>query len=356
MKNYQRILAVTVLGMMIIPQVTFAAWWNPLSWGIFSFMFQNSEQTQMTTEVTTPTDVAASSTTEMSSTTSTSAVSTNTVISKPIPPKVSAPAPTKSPSVKVQAPQAVQPTGTLCNGTYWNACPTGQNLICPQTGDAYCQLPQQPIQKQVIVQPMISSVDSGVISGQNFSGVNAVYVVNTSNGTRTDLPFSYISDSTIEVHASVPVGQYNLYVANSAGGVSSPYQTEVAASQTTQQVQQSAPVVDNSACQTASKNLEKFQNSYAYGQNFGGAAEVASKLAQIFGNEYNTELPAYQIAAQAACGIPQPIPTACMTALQNFDAFQAQYPLNPAYTSGGVGMTFALRFPAQQSAIQYACQ
>ena len=35
--------------------------------------------------------------------------------------------------------QTPPPNTTLCNGTYWNACPSGESLICPQSGSAYCQ-------------------------------------------------------------------------------------------------------------------------------------------------------------------------------------------------------------------------
>jgi len=48
-----------------------------------------------------------------------------------------------SPLAQPQVKQPTQPTGTLCNGTYWNKCPAKQNLICPQTGDAYCEIPQK---------------------------------------------------------------------------------------------------------------------------------------------------------------------------------------------------------------------
>jgi len=35
------------------------------------------------------------------------------------------------------------PNSSLCNGTYWNQCPSGQNFICPGNGGkAYCQSPQ----------------------------------------------------------------------------------------------------------------------------------------------------------------------------------------------------------------------
>jgi hypothetical protein len=33
-----------------------------------------------------------------------------------------------------------QQAGTLCNGKYWSACPTGQTFYCPSVGDAQCIL------------------------------------------------------------------------------------------------------------------------------------------------------------------------------------------------------------------------
>lgn len=40
-------------------------------------------------------------------------------------------------------PTPPTPKGTLCNGTYWTACQNGRSFVCPASGDAYCQAPQQ---------------------------------------------------------------------------------------------------------------------------------------------------------------------------------------------------------------------
>ena len=32
--------------------------------------------------------------------------------------------------------------GALCNGNYWNACPVGDNFVCPSIGSAYCETPK----------------------------------------------------------------------------------------------------------------------------------------------------------------------------------------------------------------------
>ena|SRR3989344_3031987 len=37
------------------------------------------------------------------------------------------------------------PNTTFCNGTNWTQCPTGQDFVCPASGNAYCQIPQQQV-------------------------------------------------------------------------------------------------------------------------------------------------------------------------------------------------------------------
>jgi len=47
----------------------------------------------------------------------------------------------------------------LCNGTYWTQCPTGQDFVCPASGNAYCRLPQQQtnlLQQNPVVQETTS--------------------------------------------------------------------------------------------------------------------------------------------------------------------------------------------------------
>lgn len=38
MKHAQKVIAAIVIVMLVLPQITFAAWWNPSSWGLFSFI------------------------------------------------------------------------------------------------------------------------------------------------------------------------------------------------------------------------------------------------------------------------------------------------------------------------------
>ena len=54
MKNYQKIFVLMIAGILIIPQVTLAAWWNPFSWSIFSFSPRLDSHVQMTSTTTSP--------------------------------------------------------------------------------------------------------------------------------------------------------------------------------------------------------------------------------------------------------------------------------------------------------------
>jgi hypothetical protein len=65
-----------------------------------------------------------------------------------VPPACSVVAPQSQPQTPVAPQQPIvntqPPNTTLCNGTYYNnSCPSGENLVCPSSGSAYCQLSQQ---------------------------------------------------------------------------------------------------------------------------------------------------------------------------------------------------------------------
>ena len=145
MKHAQKVSTTIVFVMLVLPQITFAAWWNPSSWGLFSFIFGHQQQEQLvstTTQNQTHTDL--STTTLMIVSESTTAVATT---SAPAKKKIVLP-----PKAEIQTPRSTEPVGVLCNGTYWNACPAGQNLVCPQSGDASCQVPQTPLQTNSVSQ------------------------------------------------------------------------------------------------------------------------------------------------------------------------------------------------------------
>ena len=167
MKNYQKLFTVMVLGMLIIPQVTFAAWWNPTSWGIFSFLFHPQPQVETIIPVASSTNIATdvSSSTMVSNATTTATTTENLAPVVTVPVKKTA---KKTVSVPpVQTPQQVQQTGTLCNGSYWKECPVGQNLICPANGNAYCQPIQQPVQP-------LSQVASSTVASTTSTYTNVV--------------------------------------------------------------------------------------------------------------------------------------------------------------------------------------
>ena len=63
-----------------------------------------------------------------------------------------------------QTQNPIQQTGTLCNGTYYNACPTGENFVCPSTGGAYCEIPKTNELTRL----------SGCISGQGYSSTTGI--------------------------------------------------------------------------------------------------------------------------------------------------------------------------------------
>ena len=210
MKKY--LLVITVL--FAIPSITFAAWWNPLSWHIFSSLSQTSPQVQVTS--TTP-----------SSSKVVTRVATSTATVKPaikkVAQKVSQPAVT--PSTQSQTQQPTQPIGTLCNGTYWNTCPAGQNFICPQSGNAYCQLPQQPVavvqtpqQNQGVTSQPISVPVTRVQNTINHVIQNQQPVQHViQNNTQTNVavtpantassPVIKVGKATVASNASTPSGQ-----------------------------------------------------------------------------------------------------------------------------------------------------
>jgi len=142
--KFRNILFVVVLGLIITPQITFAAWWNPASWGIFSFLFSSAPKSQTvstSTIILGRSDVSTTTDDQPIISTSTIATSTkqnNEVTTKSLPKVV-------KPVVNAQIPQPALTAGTLCNGKYYSECQSDQRLICPQNGNAYCQIPiQQP--------------------------------------------------------------------------------------------------------------------------------------------------------------------------------------------------------------------
>lgn len=323
MKKYILIIAIVASS----PSIALAAWWNPMSWGIFSFIFHTQPQVETTIMATssneTGADISPNTTVSDSSTTISTEESSSPVVT-PVTKIIKKVSPTPPVTVQTQSPQ--QQIGTLCNGTYWKECPVGQNFICPSTGNAYCQPPQQPVQQPVLQK-------------DNYQICRDTYGHATWDG------FSFTASGGPNCSCDAGYGP-------SSDGKSCTFL------QATQQVQQPDMSISNSACQTAVQNLKDFQTDYAGGYaglSTSGTSNIAAQLSAIFANQYNTELPAYQIAAQAACQVPASN-MQCQTALDEFNTFRAQYPIKQLVGMSTRGDAFALRFPAQQTEIQYSCQ
>jgi len=113
----KKIIAIIFIS-SIVPQISFASWWNPFSWNIWHKPFNNEQNKE---------DIQ-----KLSITTSSSIVSNE--------PKTDITA--KNP-LEVKRPATSTDT-VFCNNSYWNKCPNEQIFICPNTGDAYCQIKQIP--------------------------------------------------------------------------------------------------------------------------------------------------------------------------------------------------------------------
>jgi len=125
-------LSTCFLILLIVPQVAFAAWWNPFTWGIFSFLKKTPSHEQTTTTPNTSTkDWSVLANTENEMTVSNDEKSKGVVEHEE--------------KEKVQVPSDT----TLCNGTPYTHCPSDQKFVCPKTGKAYCEIPPQVIPKTV---------------------------------------------------------------------------------------------------------------------------------------------------------------------------------------------------------------
>jgi len=368
MKNSQKLFVTVMVGLLIVPQITFAAWWNPLSWGIFSSFFHNNTQTIEVTSIASSTNQISATSTNDSATEVAPVVPTPPAIKPSIKlaPMVSVPIVVPPPPVSTQTsvPTLPKSDNQICSDTYGvNSSYTGQRgtnggPICG------CNTGYQWNSGQTSCVAVPAKTGYQICSEQYGNATWDGTSYTSSGGFNCTCNQGYVSmaNSTGGSSCQLPGTPYkaqdgNCYYPNAYDSNGKPLQ---ASCPIQTQTSQPVSVADNSACQTATQNMEKFQNSYAYGEsglsNSGVVANIAQAQAAIFANQYNTELPAYQTAAQAACSVPLPIPTACQTALQDFNTFQAQYPLSQLVWMGVQGNNFALRFPAKQTAIQYACQ
>lgn len=169
-----------LLGILIVPQVAFASWWNPFTWGSAIWEMISSEPseakdqksvqkenvenlppmppvvikpnsravvvppvTQSKQQVTNPPVATVETWQELEAKDFVSADVkgwTTQIITNASGEKRYY---RKEGTQWVRVNSEADFSTTLCNGVYWNACSTGQNFVCPATGKAYCQPPQQ---------------------------------------------------------------------------------------------------------------------------------------------------------------------------------------------------------------------
>lgn len=141
-KTYKQAFVVLAVSIFIVPQIAFAAWWNPISWSIWN-IFRPTPHTQQV-QVATTTPAMVSTTTGLSETQklkkevsdlkkqlNTNGESTkNTGTATQPPPLIVNGTPPPPPAPVVQP----QPQGIACNGKMWNACPSGKIFYCTATG------------------------------------------------------------------------------------------------------------------------------------------------------------------------------------------------------------------------------
>jgi hypothetical protein len=103
MKHAQKVSATIVIAMLVLPQITFASWWNPTTWGILSFIFGTPQQEQVvstTTQSQTHFDLSTTTLNAAASEASTTVATTSVPIKKKT---------NSLPKAEIQAPQSTQP-------------------------------------------------------------------------------------------------------------------------------------------------------------------------------------------------------------------------------------------------------
>jgi hypothetical protein len=206
-KNINYIFGSLLLIIILIPQITFASWWNPFSW--FTKQPQAEQTTPATnkpiiikTDTTTPITTPKSATSSAKKITktdnqlcveqfglhnySTGVKNANGGLTcqcennytwtgkqciltppKTIPTPVTQNPPTLNTAVSQQqntniSPPLPTPAGTLCNGKYYSSCSTGNDFICPSSGgEAFCQ-PSQG-QKLAVLQAQLQMYQNELV-------------------------------------------------------------------------------------------------------------------------------------------------------------------------------------------------
>lgn len=194
-----------ILLTLIIPQIALAAsWWNPFSWNWAALLSSKSAQ---------PSEIQAPNMSVYQvATTSLSDKKVSKSFDKDI---VKKPANSTQPPVsknidtptQYTAPTIATPNNTMaCNGKNWQKCPDGSSLICPQSGDAYCQPPVVPQQKK-----------------DGYQTCKEKYQNSTWNGTyRSDGGFNCVCQSGYELNADGTSCQYSQSSQSSSNQAFSP--------------------------------------------------------------------------------------------------------------------------------------
>lgn len=308
MKNSQKTFVTIAVTLLVVPQLAFASWWNPFSWSIFSFLFDREPKAETVVLPSVATSSWEASLTDTTTTTLTEEKTKLDAGPTETPTKVLPSVPAKTPpSLVVQPPsQMTQSTGTLCNGTYWDACPTGQKLTCPTSGDAYCDVPQ------VVITEPLPQIDNDQFCKDTY-GKRSMWDTNTTNcACESEYLFDAESNSCISTYlfcknsyGDNAIWDKSRYgCACKSGYEPSSNNQSCVLIKTEQQVQSSNSAIDDSACQTAIDSLTKFQKQYEgaiAGALSSGTGVVGSGNAQRLTNEYNIKLPTYQTAVQTAC-------------------------------------------------------
>ncbi len=299
-RNYQKTFVTIAITLLVVPQLAFASWWNPFSWSIFSFLFDREPKAETVVLPSVATSSWEASLTDTTTTTLTEEKTKLDAGPTETPTKVLPSVPAKTPpSLVVQPPsQMTQPTGTLCNGTYWNACPKGQKLTCPTSGDAYCDVPQ------VITEPL-PQIDNDQFCKDTY-GNRSIWDTSTSNcACGSGYLFNAESNSCVSTYlycksayGDNAVWDESRYgCACKDGYEPSSNNQSCVFIKTEQQVQSSNTATVSLACQTARDNLNKF----VLEQMGSGTTNVGSGNADIAFQSAAIRMQALADAAQAAC-------------------------------------------------------
>lgn len=276
---------------------------------MFSFLFSTPqiEETSSTT-LTTNTFVVPATQNTKNTTTNTNDYNKNSVITpKNSTEKVRQETINTNQVSQTTTPEPAKPSGNSCNGVYYSSCPSNQNLICPQGGEAYCQAPEQPASKPVVQQQngyqyCSSTYKNSVWDGSSYTNSGEFYCSCTSG-------YAPSSDGkSCQNLGYIYKGQDgNCYYSNGYDSRGK----NLSAKCPVQSQQYSSPSI-SSACQQAQQTVTDMQNQYdtfkktsaltlsGVTSNPNVATDVSSGRGQILGKIIAKKDQTYAIAVQNA--------------------------------------------------------